>query len=1570
MAPTPLPLTRLFAQLQAAGFRLDTRRKLRLWRALHAQGAGFVGKTEELKYLLAPLIATTAAEQERFYQLWDGFLEECKKEAVDPEAGQKQPDPPRPLWKNIVWPTLTVLLLSLAGYWIYQAFFVQAPKEENFFIGIDRSSSMDKLVRDRDTVPLHNWQPVNQIIPAKDSLYWEVKDAASGALDSVYQAGDRWYWQAAGYGADKQVRLYSGNRVADSMTVHIHCADPPDIDTVVWPRGPFILHKKYPFTVKAERGAVVRWVFDGRDTVPGSNIQHEFKQEGQVAVECIVARPKQESDCYETVDTRLEVGSDKPFLQLAELQYDQPRLLRQLAGWVWLLLLLPLLPAAWLLRRWLQKRRQKPAEKTPEELAAEYPIHDIGPYHIPYRPNNHLIGGLAAFFRMAEVLSRREEDERCSFDANASINATIESGGFPSWRERALTSPPDYLVLVTRRDERDQQGRLFERLTSFLKNQDAPVTVFFHDGHFRRFWNPDHPAGLPLHHLAQHYADHQLVLLGDGHGLINPYDTRRPALLAEVAQLLRWRKRLLLTPSPVAAWSYQEALLHQHFLLYPADTEGLLAGFEALEALEEFAPDPFVLWETAQGRSRRDASDRYRRWDSAEAHREFLQHDPEAFRWLCALAVSAQPDYALTLAIGHALGIEPTHDRLLRLSRIPWLSANEPATALRLALLAQCPPDDERLARQAAAAELEAVREQVAGAFAETDWRVHLAIHQFALDPRDEAHKQAIRELRALGLLSGSQEAELDWIVQERADGTGLPAGATQNLTAWLDTPKPKRWWTWEMGAALACVALSALLLAWGVDANHRLAETPAAASAALPVWQAQQRIDDEALRLHNEAVGIGKRLAGIKEYSQWKGNRDSIQVANTLFYQAELLRAQIDGNYNLAFQNQEAFNYNSSAQRLNFYLSDSAAISEVEAALTQKRDTFPRYAGNVTQIQLATDHCEGLCHYYLSNSKQDTIDHVGLAIRFYNNIQTFSNNTYFDSLRTAMPVNLETLLFPDKPEQEPPARVAYALRVLLLDAQTKAPVPNAEISTRSIRPMTSDSRGHAGYVFPGKPFAFVSLRVKAPGYLAWEGGFKPRTDNARDTIWLRPMPPSEQGNNNPIVDRDGDGVQDSDDLCPDTKGLKEYKGCPSADNLIQLYIAQYMGIAIEEMERVGVPASILLGMAILESQSGQSDLASAANNHFGLKCGSNWTGGTYRMTSDDRDAEGNPVETCFRKYQDAAESYRDQSEFLRDPRKTNRYGFLFALKRTDYKAWARGLESAGYASSNTFATALINLIEKYELFKLDTDFIPLPTMLTVAGGTLPLGCTDEQSKDCYSDEKPPHPVTLSGFALSATEVTNEQYAAFLNDYGSTTVKNGPYQGMTMIEEHDWGIRIPIQKGPFRYAPQSGYEKHPVVNVSWYGATEYCRWLSERTGQNYRLPTEAEWEYAARGGQKADPKRMFLYAGSDNLDEVAWYGGNSGGQTHPVGQKKPNILGLYDMSGNVWEWCSDWYGKDYYKTISKGAKNPTGPDSGDNRVNRGGGWNNDPQGCRAAIRLAYGPTSLGSDIGFRLVLQY
>ena len=157
-------------------------------------------------------------------------------------------------------------------------------------------------------------------------------------------------------------------------------------------------------------------------------------------------------------------------------------------------------------------------------------------------------------------------------------------------------------------------------------------------------------------------------------------------------------------------------------------------------------------------------------------------------------------------------------------------------------------------------------------------------------------------------------------------------------------------------------------------------------------------------------------------------------------------------------------------------------------------------------------------------------------------------------------------------------------------------------------------------------------------------------------------------------------------------------------------------------------------------------------------------------------------------------------------------------------------------------------------------------------------------------------------------------------------------------------------------------DNNPVERVSWNEAQEFCQKLSTLIGKKYRLPTEAEWEYAARGGNKS---KGYKYSGSNTIGDVAWYTSNSGRKTHPVGQKQPNELGIYDMSGNVWEWCYDWKGS----YSSSPQTNPTGPTSGSTRVFRGGSWEYTAKICRVAYRDGNFPGIRGSYLGLRVVCE-
>jgi sulfatase modifying factor 1 len=253
--------------------------------------------------------------------------------------------------------------------------------------------------------------------------------------------------------------------------------------------------------------------------------------------------------------------------------------------------------------------------------------------------------------------------------------------------------------------------------------------------------------------------------------------------------------------------------------------------------------------------------------------------------------------------------------------------------------------------------------------------------------------------------------------------------------------------------------------------------------------------------------------------------------------------------------------------------------------------------------------------------------------------------------------------------------------------------------------------------------------------------------------------------------------------------------------------------------------------------------------------------------------------------------------------------------------------------------------------------------MVLVQGGTFTMGCAPDLKETCGLNLKPPQQVTLNSFKMSKYLVTVARFEAFIKatKYQTDAEKKGSssvWNGKEWI--NGWGINWSHNVTGKPYA-EDEKKKFPVINVSYNDAQEYCRWLSDKTGKHYRLPTEAEWEYAARGGNKS---RGYRYAGSDTIAKVAWYALNSGGTTHPVGLKQPNELGLYDMTGNVWEWCNDWFGRDFKTTP---VQNPQGPLSGTSRALHGASWRNADDYSRPSVSVGDAPDYRGNFIGFRLV---
>lgn len=269
--------------------------------------------------------------------------------------------------------------------------------------------------------------------------------------------------------------------------------------------------------------------------------------------------------------------------------------------------------------------------------------------------------------------------------------------------------------------------------------------------------------------------------------------------------------------------------------------------------------------------------------------------------------------------------------------------------------------------------------------------------------------------------------------------------------------------------------------------------------------------------------------------------------------------------------------------------------------------------------------------------------------------------------------------------------------------------------------------------------------------------------------------------------------------------------------------------------------------------------------------------------------------------------------------------------------------------------------------------------MVAVEGGQFEMGCTSEQGSDCTTWENPPHPVTVRNFYIGKYEVTNTQFCKFLNEKGNQT--EGGLEWINLSGKYE-DEKCRIYKSGSNFYVESGYDNYPVIYVNWYGAKAFCEWIRTKTGKNYQLPTEAQWEFAARSRGKAvkyawgngTPTRS---NGGNIADEAGkrkysswtiWEGYDDGYiYTAPVGSFGTNELGLADMSGNVWEWCQDDWHSNYNGAPTNGSAWIDSP-RGSNRVLRGGSWCNSPRYCRVANRYSNTPGYRDDNRGFRLAL--
>jgi len=1217
-------------------------------------------------------------------------------------------------------------------------------------------------------------------------------------------------------------------------------------------------------------------------------------------------------------------------------------------AWVWKL-------GAWLLFAgllvcflwWRAWRRKKYVARRNENARPPYVWNIRIPGMAPPDPGDAFQGTLQA-------LRRRTEDEARVPDLPASVRAAARKAGLATLLYKKLSRPSEYLLLVDRHDHRDHRARLYDDLYRTLRNNEVLVERFFFENDLRLCFNEAHPEGIGIEELLFRYPQHRLLVVSAGRGLFSGSTGR---LMKWTETLERWKQRALLSPLPPGQWRRREDQLARLFQFAPATMLGLgrvITAFETDDA-DTGAPDLTKMAALGGG----DTIQLDAEGDLLQTLRAALP-DATTRNWLACCALWPELHYDLTLWIGNWLeqesGVPVTSfERLNELLRLPWFSQGAMPDAVRVLLLNELRATEPTLEPRLRNALHQLLREQgpPTDSAAWDDFALRIAFNEWmiATDPK---LKKALAERIAQYI---DATGRTDFIMVQELKG---PPGPLDNL---LPDNLKKRFfkggipaiglrdlWKDRIWALVALLCAGLALVFWPVEA---------------PVCnglEADIRLDEgETVHccIETEAQNVL-----LLEYNY----RDAAHLRDTTKL-GVLTRAANSG---------KGWPQGLTSDTSNLILESRANIAN---ALYHAGLPFYRIADSLRRVQ--------------PGFRPDTSIAKQMACRWFEQAAVWDNTPSWVRAANAW------CAAPDKPidipDNDPNCR-----RVANVQNGLGFRTKSLTQANYALLELNGDIVLEQGTLIQNiKPGATVSLLDST--LTAWKIQYNGRIGYVarkyRGNPTLISCEQTGAGGGSAVV---VPGVRRNYALL---FAVDDYK---SGNFKLRYSIEQTMALANELRSEYGFDTRVIQNPTKSQILSAVKDYQNRIYTDkdqllIYFSGAGYFEDGGYLAPSDgnNRSAGGNNI-----KYTD----FQAQINAIRCP------SILLALDASmgavlqksaaaigTIKQPARQLIAAGFQErvpdKSPFAERFLETLQNLPqsevmntdrlLFDLknikpavfysefgnhapgasfyfvktqaaaNNPSIPLPDLVPIPGGSYRRGCADEKDPDCSDDEKPVREVKINAFSIGRTEVTNAQYCAFLNAMG-----NREDGGVTWIDlegkYEDERCRIK-QKGKI-FTVENGYEQYPVIYVSWYGAKAYCDWLSSKVkDRKYRLPTEAEWEYAALGGNKPGG---YKYAGSDDLEAVGWYEANSDNKVHPVGQKKGNVLGLMDMSGNLWEWCNDWYGEDYY--ASSPTDNPQGPETGSDRVRRGGSWLTSPRGCRVSFRNFTYPDFRDDALGFRV----
>jgi formylglycine-generating enzyme required for sulfatase activity len=1547
--PPYRPFGALLDRLQEQGLRIGADTHIRVQQLLNAYAHyEELQSISTLRFQMGALVATSEAELRLFYSIFDDYVAEFAGEwfqgEIGSEGGEGRYDATPTPKLNPLWYLLSLLPLLVLG-WLYLR---PLPCPE-FAFGPQEAFSRGEYQGQRQTirfVPFGRYQyPVwtLQEVPAPDSVIWWFGDG-----DSSHRAEPVHHYQKPGLFRIRYQVFFPG-------------CSPLEHETTIEVRPIVRQLPNFSYT-ETENGYRFidqsQW-YDGDsvyrpwDTLQAARYEWDFGSLGQQTGKEVILSPRP----TDTLEVRLRIRGqwrdtstvdsirktiypfeppELPSLRTQVLDVSLADLLKKEAPRPWLFWLMLSVVLGYLILEGIQAWQRKvvldeaPLRGPPFRQALDLEPPPLDLFHT------------RDFYELARRLRRRRSGaQRKKPDVPKSIRRSAEAGGFPELAWQIRSQPSQYLVLVEQKSPHDHLARLFAELARELESRDISVEVYFFRGEPRFCWRRSRRERISLGRLRNLYPDYRLLVIGEGEALLEAEGGEKMDAWTEV--FTGWQERAWLSTRPTEDWGLTENALAQGFVLVPATQQGFASLIEQWQAEE---PMPPRAWQKQA-------------YEMAVPEAEEPAHLTElraylgepALHWLAACAWYPELSWSLSLRLGKR--IEPLQDAdeplgldlndLIRIFRLPWFRKGQMPRSLREALVAELPEEQAQAVRELLLQLLKEPRNRPPeDSYAAADQQVRLALFAYLNSEQDREARQALQEeikdldpdevedqlsLRELGKVQSPLslivparyfrgQAPIFGLQQKwRLLVLGLPLLAGLVLSAWSGfSGQEKEAYDPNRSYAASELELNGPLdsARWYTHEGYLLAQDPRQDEALADDFQDYRAFLAKAFLLspdfdtavHNYSLS-GYYDAGRDLYQQG----DYPAAADT-FTKAYLWIMRKDSNRRLAVP--------------QLWLPLGRGLSKLVAGeaflgLSGLRDAF----------------CLSMPDTAYQMRIRDSLMRENGFTRLLN-LRVAENEAVFGELVSC----IDSSLTPKPP-------VVY-LHATLTDPRTESPVQGASVLIPGGPNLQSDANGRVFYRYPSPPPNpnRATLQVNAEGFQRKGYVFSLSTDSTRvETVELTPTEGNLRVN-----------LSDTVGCAPLTVTMTAQADVPIGERY--WYVTNYPArpetsptytLTLEQPQTYSVWLVVRYTDGSTDTLTDIPDIEVLDPPIADIQ---------YRADA------GDPLLISFGAAEQTGERYAWD---FGDGAQGN--GFLVEHRYEKAGTYAVQLIQANDCAADT-ARAEIEVQAKTE-----TAYLA-PEMVRIPAGRFAMGDVMEDNE--YESELPVHQVQLRAFELAATEVSFAEYDLFC----AATERDQP-------EDAGWGRN-----------------DRPVIYVDWYDALEYCNWLSEQMGyapvytidkgkpdpnnrssvdnkkwlvranwqaNGFRLPTEAEWEYAARQagdtvrfGNGRDTARVseINFNGSESYKKPYSEAGTYRQQTLPVHSLRANELGLYHMSGNVYEWCWDWYGSDYY--AKSPSTNPYGPQSGEYRVRRGGSWGNYPVYVRASYR-SYGlPDGRDYNLGFRL----